>query len=85
MALAGQLPPAMAAATGAASTGLVARTGNKRLVVGKRELEMPVWGYGGTSPGQTLTVDQGDMHCLKTPAFTGTASVRPTLWMACPM
>ena len=61
MALAGQLPPAMAAATGAASTGLVARTGNKRLVVGKRELEMPVWGYGGTSPGQTLTVDQGDM------------------------
>jgi FtsP/CotA-like multicopper oxidase with cupredoxin domain len=58
--LAGLARPLAVRATTAPQT-LTAQTGQITVQAGQTKLELPVWGYGGASPGEALTVDQGGL------------------------
>ncbi|MBT4888593.1 MAG: multicopper oxidase domain-containing protein, partial [Rhodospirillales bacterium] len=55
----GALVQPLVASAATAPKKLIARTGRITMQAGQTKLEMPVWGYGGASPGEVLTVDQG--------------------------
>ena len=57
-AVAGLVQPLLAQATSPDKV-LTAQTGQIEVRAGQKKLDIPVWGYGGASPGETLKVEQG--------------------------
>jgi FtsP/CotA-like multicopper oxidase with cupredoxin domain len=57
-AVVGAVQPGLASATSAPNI-LTAQTGQMTVLASQKKLNIPVWGYGGASPGEALMVDQG--------------------------